>query len=146
MSGHQHDAIRLLRVGSAQDRINIGDFGRFRDAVAGLLGESVSFHLQAAAAVLGVALKLRLDPLSRRANSLARFDGFVVLCGNRRAVVEADQLLDRLPDAVRRDLPDRFGDVRVGVRVLSQARGGTMSLRHFLSQAQRAAKRQRQGN
>ena len=101
MAGHQHDAIRLLRVGSAQHRINIGDFRRFWDTLARLLGESVSFHLQTATAVFRIALKLRFDPLPRRADSLARFDGFLVLRGNRGPVLEADQLLDRLPDVVR---------------------------------------------
>jgi hypothetical protein len=32
-------------------------------------------------------------------------------------------------------LPDRFGDVRVGVWVGGQARRGTMFRRHFLSPA-----------
>src|SRR6202795_4833866 len=117
MAGYQHDAFRLLRVGAPQHRINIGDFGRLWNAFAGLLGERVCFYFQAAAAFFGVALKLRLDPLPRRSDSLARFDGCLVLRGNRGPVLEADQLLDRLPDAVSRNLPDRLGDMRVGMRI-----------------------------
>src|SRR6266852_2794004 len=90
-----------LAIGAAQHRINIGDFGRFRDTFGGLLGESVSFHLQAAAAFFGVAPNLRFDPLSRGSDSLARFEGCLVLRGNRGPVMEADQRLDRLPNTVR---------------------------------------------
>jgi len=146
VAGYEYDALRLLGVTSAEHRIYIGDFGRLRDAIGGLLGETVGFHLQAAAAFFGVALKLRLDPLPRRSDSLARFDGCLVLRGNRGPVLEADQLLDRLPNAVRRNLPDRLGDVRVDVRVGCQAGRRTLTLRHFLRRAQRPAKRQRQGN
>src|ERR1035441_10465318 len=114
MAGYQHDAIGLLRIGSAQHRINIGDFRWFRDALAGLLGETVGLHLQAVAAVFGIAFKLGLDPLPRRSDSLARFDRFLVLRGDRRPVLKADQLFNCLPDRVRGNLPDRLGDARIG--------------------------------
>src|ERR1017187_6513330 len=59
MAGYQHDAIHPGRDASAEHPMNNGDVGRLRDAVAGGPGESGGLHPQAAAATLGVALKLR---------------------------------------------------------------------------------------
>ena len=50
---------------------------------------------------------------------------------NRRKV----ELVDRLADALSRNLPDRLGDVRVGMRVGCQAGRRTLTLRHFLRRA-----------
>ena len=75
VAGDQHDALRTFRIGALQYRINIGDYGRFRNPVGGILGEGVGLDLEAAAAVARVAFEFRLNPFARRADAVARLDG-----------------------------------------------------------------------
>ena len=77
--GHQHDALRVLRIRAFEHRINIGDFGGLGNAVRGRFGEGIGLHFQTAAAVFRVALEFRLEPLPRRANSAPSRDGRRVL-------------------------------------------------------------------
>jgi hypothetical protein len=100
LARHSRAPLRLLRIVPPQDRVDIGNLRRLGNAVCGRLQERVRFHFQATAAVFGIALKLRLDPLSSRADALAGIDRLVILCGNGGPIAEADQLLYRLPDTV----------------------------------------------
>ncbi len=57
VSGHQHDAFCVLRIGALEDRINIGDFSGLWNPFSGRLGESIGLDFKAAAAILGITLE-----------------------------------------------------------------------------------------
>ena len=117
MAGYQDDVIGLRGVRSAQHGVDIGDFGWFRDAIGRLFGEGVGFDLQTSTAFFGVALEFGFDPFAGGSDSLACFDGFLVLRGDCGAVVKANQLFDRLPDVVRGGFFDSLRNVGIGVAV-----------------------------
>ena len=128
MSRDQHDPLRVLRICSLQDRINIGDSGGLRNPVLGRFHEAVRLYFQAAAAVFRILFKFRLDPLARRPNAAALPNGSRILCREREPRAEADQLLDVRLDLLRGHLPQSscdLGIVRHARRVLTHA-----NLRH----------------
>ncbi len=93
--------------------VGLGILRGFGNPVGGLFEERIRLHFQTSATVFGIAFELGLDPLARRSDALARFDRIIVLCGKSRPGSKAHQFVDRLPDAVRRDLADRAGYLRV---------------------------------
>src|ERR1700691_1053139 len=101
---HQHNALCILRVRAFQSRINIGDHGRLRNSIGRRFGKAVGLPLQAAAAILGIALELRLNPFPRRSNSMSRLDRIWVLRGDRQPRPKAHQLLDIRSNPFRRNL------------------------------------------
>ena len=113
VAGDQHDAFRTFRIGALQDRINIGDYGGLRNPVGGIFGEAVGLDLEATAAIVRVAFEFRFDPFPRRADAVARLDGIRVLRREREPGLKTDQLLDIRLNALRRDIGQGGGDLRI---------------------------------
>ena len=113
VAGDQHDAFGIFRIGTLQDRINIGDYGRLRNPVGGVLGEAVGLDLETAAASARVAFEFGLDPFPGRAYAVAGLDRIRVLGREREAGLETDQLLNVGLNTLRRDLGQGGGDLRV---------------------------------
>ena len=137
--GHEHDAFRIFRIGTLQDRINIGDFGGLWNPVGGRFGKAVGFHLQASAALLRVALEFRLDPLARRANPASRCDRSRILRRERRPRSKARQLLNTRPNTLCRHLLERGRHAAVDLRRFRPRRAWVLRRR-------RAANGQQQGD
>ncbi len=114
MSGHQHDAACRFWIGPLQNRINIGDFRRVRDAVRRLGGECVGLDLKAAVTIARVAFELALNPLLRRTDSVMGRNRRWILRGNRLPRPEAHQLGDVRLDALTGNLPQRRANCGVG--------------------------------
>ena len=114
MAGHQHDALRTLRIGALENRIKIRNLSGLWNAVSRIFGETVGLHLETAATVFRVTLKFGLDPFPCGANAMSRRNGCRILHGQGEAGLEVDQLLDIVLDPLGRDLFERGFDSRIG--------------------------------
>ncbi len=64
----------LFRIGALQNRINIGNYSGLRNSIDGVFSKAIGLDLETAATITRVALKLILDPLSRRSDAVAGLD------------------------------------------------------------------------
>ena len=64
VSDHEVDPSGIGRIGAFQYRIDIDDLGRLRNAPDRAFGETIGFHLQAAATGIRIALEFGPNPLA----------------------------------------------------------------------------------
>src|SRR5437016_11384028 len=102
MAGDQNDSFRVLRISPAQNRINIGDFGRLGNSIRRRLSESVGPYFEASAAIVRVAVEFAFDPLTCRADPVTRRNGNWILCGKRQPSPKAHQFLNGALNLLRR--------------------------------------------
>ena len=117
VAGDDDDVSGAFRVAALQDGVHIGNLRGAGDSPGGCFRKAVGLDLEAAAAILGVALKFRLDPFARGADAASGGDGRVILRRERGSGPEADQFFDAGPDALGRDLLQRGGDRWVRRRI-----------------------------
>jgi hypothetical protein len=116
MAGDEDDPIGLLRIYSAQNRIDVRDLRGFGNSFCWLFEKRIGLNFEASTTIFGIAFEFGLDPLARGSDAFTRLDRIIILCGKSGSVSKADQFIDRLPDALRRDLLQDGGNVRISGR------------------------------
>ena len=86
--------LRAFRIRTLQNRINIGNLCRLRNAVCGPFSEGVCLHIETTITVFGIRFELRANPLAGGANTASGGNGGGILRGKSRARSETHQLFD----------------------------------------------------
>ena len=126
MAGDEVHALGLCGIRALEDGVDIGKFGGLRDARAaiggGRLDEDIRLDFETSSAIFRIGFELRANPLLRQVDAGAL--RHLLHAGKRVAGFEADELLDGLVNAFRRNGTQRRADFRIGGRGLEWSANG----------------------